>query len=151
MNIIKPSCQGSNAAPAPAHAAMVYYVHVHLCWVCQWHNTCKLCWPHQIVRTPHVCKWFSVLSTLNLWCASDLRTPLFLQCTDRICCWSDIPDSTYRLCEPIRSLKRAFSVTMGTFPHDLSESLLSLLSCLGCREMPSPKSLKCVVVTWVHG
>lgn len=38
------------------------------------------------------------------------------------------------------------SVTVGSFSHDLCEDLLSLLSRLGCREVPSPQNLRRLVV-----
>ena len=64
-----------------------------------------------------------------------------------------IPDSTFiaSLADYVSPyegsiLKRAFSVTVGSFPHDLCEDLLSLLSRLGCREIPSPKNLRRLVV-----
>lgn len=69
----------------------------------------------------------------------------------------DIPDSTYisSLADNVSLyegtlLKRAFGVPVGTFPHDLSEGLLALLSRLGCREVPSPKNLRRVVEVAKH-
>ena len=43
-------------------------------------------------------------------------------------------------------LKRPFSVTVESFPCDLSENLLSLLTRLGCREMPSRQNFQRLVV-----
>ena len=64
-----------------------------------------------------------------------------------------IPDSTYitSLADYVSPyecsiLKRAFSITVGSFPNDLCEDLLSLLSRLGCGEIPSPQNLRHLVV-----
>ena len=64
-----------------------------------------------------------------------------------------IPDSTFiaSLADYVSPyecsiLKRAFSITIGSFPHDLCEELLSLLSRLGCREVPSLQNIRRLVV-----